>query len=64
MIGKGAKRLGNKSTIGDHPNYSIIKIGQNTEKSPENFRKLAVTQLPVENNQLTIVLKTLEGVVK
>ena len=28
---------------GDHPNYSIIKFGQNTEKSPGDLR-LAVIQ--------------------
>ena len=28
--GKGTGRLGNKRTNGDHPDYSIIKIGQNT----------------------------------
>ena len=26
--------LENKRMSGDHPNYSIIEIGQNTEKSP------------------------------
>ena len=26
---------------GDHPDYSIVKIGQNTEKSPEDLRTLA-----------------------
>ena len=35
----------------EHPNYSIIKIGQNTEK-----RKLTVTQTPVEDHQLTLLL--------
>ena len=29
---------------GHHPNYSIIKISQNTEKSPRDLRRLAVTQ--------------------
>ena len=38
------RRLGNKRTNGDHPNYSIVEIGQNTEKSPGNSRRLAVTQ--------------------
>ena len=33
-FGTGTGGLGNKRTNGDHPNYSIIKIGQNTEKSP------------------------------
>ena len=27
-------RLGNKETRGDHPDYSISKICQNSEKSP------------------------------
>ena len=40
---------------GDHPNYSIIENGQNTEKSPEDFRKLAVTQTPVKNHQLKLM---------
>ena len=39
-IGKRTGRLGNKKTGGDHPNYSIIKIGQNTEKSPGDLRSL------------------------
>ena len=33
-IGIGTGRLRNKRTNGDHPNYSIVDIGQNTEKSP------------------------------
>ena len=35
-------------TSGDHPNYSIIENGQNTEKSPADLRRLAVTQTPVK----------------
>ena len=35
-IGKGMGRLENKSTSRDHSDYSICKIGQNTEKSPGN----------------------------
>ena len=37
-------------TSGDHPNNSIIKIGQNTEKSPRDLRTLVVTQTPVKVN--------------
>ena len=48
MIGSGTGRLGNKRTSGDHPNYSIVEIGQNTEKRPGDLRKLAVTQPPVK----------------
>ena len=33
----------------DHPNYSIIKIGQNTEKCPGDLRRFAVTQTLVRN---------------
>ena len=29
---------------GDNPNYSIAEIGQNTEKSPENLRRLVIIQ--------------------
>ena len=35
---KGTEGFGNKRTSGDYPNYSIIKIGQNTEKSPGDLR--------------------------
>ena len=38
--------LGNKRTGRDHPNYCII------EKSPEDLRRLALTQTPVKDNQL------------
>ena len=34
--------LGNKRTSGDHSNYSIVEIGQNTKKRPGDSRKLAV----------------------
>ena len=59
---KGTGRLGNRRTIRDHPDNCIIKIGQNTEKSPGNLRSLAVTQTPVGNHQLTLVGKTLKEV--
>ena len=42
-LDKGTRGLGNKRTSGDHPNYSIIEIGQNTKKSPGDLRRLAVT---------------------
>ena len=61
-IGKGTGRLGNKRTSWDQPNYSIIKIGQNTEKSPEDLKRLSVTQTSGRNRQLMLVWKTLKGV--
>ena len=57
MIGTGTGGLGNKRVMGDHPNYSIIKIDQNTEKSPGDMRRLAVTQTSVKEHQLTLVWK-------
>ena len=49
-IGTRTGRLGNLRTIENHPYYSIVEIGQNTEKSPGDLRKLAVTQTPVGNH--------------
>ena len=40
---KGTGRVENRRTCWDHPNYSITKIGQNTEKSSGNLRKCAIT---------------------
>ena len=47
--------LGNKRTSGDHPNYCIIEIAQNTEKSPRDLKRLAVTQTPVKDHQLMLM---------
>ena len=55
---KGTGRVGNQRTSGDHPDYSIITIGQNTEKSPGNRRRLTVAKTPVKTRQLTFVWKT------
>ena len=44
LIGAGTGGLGNMRTNKDHPNYSIIMIGQNTEESPGYLRRLAVIQ--------------------
>ena len=38
--------------VGDQPNYSIIENGQNTEKSCWGLRRLAVTQISVEDHLL------------
>ena len=52
---KGLEDLEVGRTSGDHPNYYIIENGQNTEKSPGGLRRLAVTQTPVKNHQLTLM---------
>ena len=56
---KGPGGFGSWRPSGDHPNNSIIENGQNTEKSPGDFRRLAVTQSPVKNHQLTLMWKTI-----
>ena len=33
-------RFGNQRTRGNHPDYSIINIGEDTEKSPGDLRDL------------------------
>ena len=56
---KGPGGFGSWQPSGDHPNNSIIENGQNTEKSPGDLRRLAVTQSPVKDHQLTLMWKTL-----
>ena len=53
-ISKGTGRLRNQRTRRDHPDNSITKIGQNTEKSPGDLRKLVI-QTPEKNEQQTLV---------
>ena len=38
-FGTGTGGLGNSGTNGDHPNYYIFEIDQNTEKSPGDLRR-------------------------
>ena len=54
-IGKGAGRLENKGTVVVHPDYRVIKTGQNTESGPGYMRRLSVVQTPVKNHQLKLV---------
>ena len=39
----------------NHPNNYIVENGQNTEKSPGDLRRLAVTQTPVKDHQLMLM---------
>ena len=55
IVTKGTRGLGSWRTNGDHPNDSIIENGQNTETSPGDLRRLAVTQTPGEDHQLALV---------
>ena len=47
--------LGSWRTGRDNPNDSIAENSQNPETSPGDFRRLAVTQTPVKNYQLTLM---------
>ena len=58
-FGNGTGGFGNKRISEEHPNYSIVEIGQNTKKSPGDLRRLAVIQTPVGNHQLMLMCKTL-----
>ena len=51
-IGSGTGGLGNKRMSRDHSNFSIIKIGQNTKKSPGDLKKFAVSQTSFRHHQL------------
>ena len=55
MIIKRPGTLGSWQTGRDNPNDSTAKNGQNPETSPGNLRRLAVTQTPVKNHQLTLM---------
>ena len=48
-------RKGNRGMNWDHPNYCIVEVGQNTEKSSGDSRRHAVTQTPVKDHQLMLV---------
>ena len=62
-IDNGSGGLGNKRTSGGYLNDRIIKIGQNTEKSPGNLSRLAVTQKPMKDHRLMLVRKTFKGII-
>ena len=52
---KGQEDFGSWRPSTNHPNNSIIENGQITEKSPGDMRRIAVTQSPVKNYQLTLM---------
>ena len=56
---KGLDGFGSWWPSGDHLNNCIIEGGQNTEKSPGDLRRFAVTQSSVKDHQLTLMWKTL-----
>ena len=55
MNGTRTGGLKNNFTGEDCPNYSIVDIGQDTEKCPGDLRRLAITQTPVQDYQLMLI---------
>ena len=58
LLVKGLDDLEMK-TSGDNPNYRIMEIGQNIEKSPGDLR-LAIIQTLEKHHQITLMWKTLK----
>ena len=54
MLVKILGRVENRRTNRDHSNYSIVEVNKNTEKSPEDLRRLAVIQTSVKDHQQTL----------
>ena len=54
---EGTGRVENQRTNCYHTNYSIIQISQNTEMSPGDLRRLALTQTPEKSHLLMLVQK-------
>ena len=52
---KGVGRILNQRSNRDHPNYSIVENGQNTEKNPRNLRRLAGTMTQVSQGVWIII---------
>ena len=55
MFGTKAGRIENQRKNGDLLDYGINKINQNSEKSPGDLMRLAVTQTPVKDHRQTLV---------
>ena len=54
-FGERVGGVGNRRKSRVHPNYNIVELTQNTEKSPGDLRSLAVIQTPVKDYQPTLV---------
>ena len=52
---QGLEDLEIRGRVESIPNDSIIKISQNTEKSPGDLRRLAITETLVKRHQLILV---------
>ena len=53
-LGQKTGGTGNKGKNRDHLDFSIVKIDLNTEKSPADQKRLAITQISVKDRQLEL----------
>ena len=60
---KGTGRVRNRWMNRDHRNYCTFEIGQNTEESPRDLRRLTVTQTPMKVHQLILVGKNSQDII-
>ena len=56
-FGQRSGTAGNRRRSREHPNYIIVKIGQNNEKSRGDLRRLVVTQTSVKDLQKVIIIR-------
>ena len=63
-IDTGTGGPGNKRTSGDHLNYIIIKIDENTEKCHGVLWRLVLTKTPVRNHPQKLMWKPLKRIRK
>ena len=49
---KGIRGNENQKNNQKHPKYNTVEIGLNTEKFPEDQKRLVVTQTPAKDHQL------------
>ena len=54
-VPKGLEKRMEELEIRGTIDLSIAEIDQNTQKSPGDLKRLAVTQTPLQDNQLTLV---------
>ena len=52
-LGEETRKLTNQGTSRHHSDNSVIKTDSNTEKSPKDLIRLAITHTPVKDHKLT-----------
>ena len=55
---KNTERMWNPRLNRSYLDHSTAEIGKNTQRSPGDLRRLAVTQIPVKDHHLKLMWKT------